>query len=168
MATIRQPLSLLRPAQLGFGLAVRDLRFIAASVAGSLLVAVVIGIPTDVLANPWYTRMTAIGVDQYVWWVAVSLLSGMLLATYALSWSAAAAPHSGLGSGILGYLAIGCPICNKLIVAVIGTSGALSYFAPIQPFLGLMAVLLAAFGLLIRFAGLAQGCPLPPGNAAAS
>ncbi len=167
MQIARRSLSLLGPALAGFKLAAHDRRFIAVSVLGTAAVAALIGIPTDVLANPWYTRMTAITTEQYVWWVVVSLLSGMLLATYAMG-GARAAPHSGLGSGFLGYLAIGCPICNKLIVAVLGVSGALSYFAPLQPLLGLLAVLLAAVGLLVRLRFLAQGCPMPASGAHAS
>ncbi len=161
MQTMRDPLVFLRSALAGWGLAVRDRRFVAASTLGTVLVAAVIGIPTDVLANPWYTRMTAINADQYVWWAAVSLLSGMLLGTYALSWGSRTAQRGGLGGGILGYLAVGCPICNKLIVAVLGTSGALSYFAPLQPALGLAAVLLALTGLFVRLRGLNEGCPFP-------
>lgn len=161
MQILRDPLAFLRPALAGWGLAVRDWRFVGASALGSILVAAVIGIPTDLLANPWYTRMTPIEADQYVWWVAVSLLSGMLLGTYALSWGSGGVQRSGLGGGVLGYLAVGCPICNKLIVAVLGTSGALSYFAPLQPALGVAAILLAVTGLFVRLRLLSEGCPLP-------
>lgn len=34
------------------------------------------------------------------------------------------------------FLAIGCPVCNKLALLLLGTSGALSIWAPIQPILG--------------------------------
>ncbi|GGC67284.1 hypothetical protein [Hoyosella rhizosphaerae] len=37
--------------------------------------------------------------------------------------------------------AVGCPVCNKLILLAIGTSGALSVWAPIQPILAVVAVL---------------------------
>ncbi len=33
--------------------------------------------------------------------------------------------------------AIGCPVCNKLVVLALGFSGALAYFEPIQPALAL-------------------------------
>lgn len=106
--------------------------------------------------------MTPIYTDQYVWWVATSLLAGALLATHISTDARQVAPVSGIGGGLLGYLAIGCPICNKLIVGVLGVSGALDYFAPIQPLLGALAVLLTAIGLIVRLRALGRGCPLPP------
>jgi len=40
------------------------------------------------------------------------------------------------GGGLLSFLAIGCPICNKLVVLALGLGGVLRWFAPIQPLLG--------------------------------
>ena len=53
---------------------------------------------------------------------------------------------------MLGFLAIGCPVCNKLIVALLGVSGAMDYFAPAQPFLGALGMLVlgVALGYRIR------------------
>ena len=48
--------------------------------------------------------------------------------------------------GVLGFLAFACPVCNKLIVLVLGFSGAMTYFAPIQPMLGILGVLLLLYG----------------------
>lgn len=47
-------------------------------------------------------------------------------------------------AGAAAYLAIGCPICNKVVVAALGVSGALRHFAPFQPIIG--AVSLALLG----------------------
>jgi hypothetical protein len=71
---------------------------------------------------------------------------------------------AGFGSGILGLLAAGCPVCNKLVVALLGVSGALSYFEPIQPFLGAAGLLIAAVALFIRLRGARQACRLPAGG----
>jgi hypothetical protein len=40
----------------------------------------------------------------------------------------------------LSWLAIGCPVCNKLVVLAVGASGALSYFAPMQPWLAAVSI----------------------------
>ena len=34
---------------------------------------------------------------------------------------------------LLAFLAVGCPLCNKVVVLLLGASGALTYFEPIQP-----------------------------------
>jgi hypothetical protein len=54
---------------------------------------------------------------------------------------------------VLTTFAVGCPICNELVVGLIGVSGALSYWAPIQPALGVLSVALLGAGLAIRLNG---------------
>jgi hypothetical protein len=53
---------------------------------------------------------------------------------------------------------VGCPVCNKLVVVLLGSSGALTYFAPVQPLLGLLAVTLSATALAVRLRGFFAGC----------
>ncbi|WP_245178539.1 hypothetical protein [Streptomyces montanisoli] len=55
-----------------------------------------------------------------------------------------------LGAGLLSAFAVGCPICNKLVVLAIGVSGALSYFAPVQPVLAVASVALLVHTLARR------------------
>lgn len=62
-----------------------------------------------------------------------------------------------VGSGLATVLAVGCPVCNKLVVALLGASGALSWFAPIQPALGALS------GILLLVA-LRQRLRVPPGQ----
>ncbi len=139
-----------------------DPQLLASSLACAIGVGLLLGVPTDIVPNPWFTRMTPIYADQYVWWVATSLLSGALLATYLVPRvSRSTSPAGGLGSGLLGYLAIGCPVCNKVVVALIGFSGALNYFAPIQPLLGGASMLLAGFALTVRLRTMKEACPVP-------
>ncbi len=136
------------------------IRFWLASAGIAALVAILIGVPTDVLANPWFTRMTPVRPQDYVFWPATSILVGMLLATYVLPSlrTRSAGRRVGIGSGVLGWLAIGCPICNKLVVALLGVSGALSYFGPLQPWLGSLGVALAAIALVVRLRTFTHGC----------
>lgn len=55
------------------------------------------------------------------------------------------------------FLAIGCPVCNKLALLLLGTSGALSIWAPIQPVLGAASLALltgtVAWRLRLRASG---------------
>lgn len=136
-----------------------DPTLLGAAALGAIPVALALGLPTDIVPNPWFTRMTPIYADQYVWWAGTSLLTGALLATYLRPRAGdGALPVGGLGGGILGYLAIGCPVCNKLVVGLIGFSGALDYFAPIQPILGVGSVLLAGFALVFRLQPTDEAC----------
>lgn len=148
--------------------ALLGLRYFAGAILGTAAVAVLIGIPTDALPNPWFTRMTPVTTSNYLFWVASSVLTGMLLATYMLPRDTRdRIATASAGSSLLGLLAVSCPVCNKLVVAVLGVSGAFNYFAPIQPLLGALGVGMAALALAIRLRGARRACQLPIERASA-
>lgn len=131
---------------------VLGVRYLLTTAAAAVVVALLIGIPTDVLPNPWFARMTPVRTLDMILWPLTSLLTGALLATYVLPAACVRRTPgtAGVASGTLGWLAIGCPICNKLVVGVLGITGALNVFAPVQPLLGLLGVAIAATGLSLR------------------
>jgi hypothetical protein len=135
------------------------LQYWLVALAGTVVAGLALGIPTDVVPNPWFTRMTPVETDQYVYWVLTSVLTGALVGTYVLS--RRLATRQALGSGFLGLLAVGCPVCNKLVVLLLGFSGAFQYFAPIQPYLGAAGVALAALALAVRLRAWRRSCALP-------
>jgi hypothetical protein len=58
------------------------------------------------------------------------------------------------GAGaFLSFLAVGCPVCNKIALVALGYSGALQYFAPVQPYLALIGVGLLMYALRKRLTG---------------
>ena len=68
----------------------------------------------------------------------------------------------GYAGGLAAFLAIGCPVCNKVALVLLGTSGALSIWAPLQPLVGLASVALLAASLAWRLRMRARGnaCPI--------
>ena len=56
-----------------------------------------------------------------------------------------------LGSSLLSAFAVGCPICNKIVIALLGVSGALGIWAPIQPVLGGISVAMLAIAVVLRW-----------------
>ena len=137
-------------------------RFIVAAILLSLVTILVLGIPTDLIPNPWFTRMIPPGPSNYFFWISTSILTGALFATYVTPRMAGAGSGgAGFGSGLLGLLAAGCPVCNKLVLLLLGVSGALSYFAPIQPLLGAAGLLIAGTALFVRLRGAKRACRIP-------
>jgi len=80
------------------------------------------------------------------------VLSGLLLATYVRepgqAEPATTASRSGTIGGLLSFLAVGCPVCNKIALIALGYSGALQWFAPLQPVLAVVGVALLAATVL--------------------
>jgi len=129
----------------------------AAATAAALLMA----IPTGIVTTDLYTRMTPVTWWDYPVWALSAALIGLTAATYVRS-PASSPPRTArtAGAAILSTLAVGCPICNKVVVALLGVSGALSYWAPLQPVIGVASILLLATGLAIRLRG-EVSCSLP-------
>jgi hypothetical protein len=56
-----------------------------------------------------------------------------------------------LGTAVVSALAVGCPVCNKVVVGLLGVSGALSIWAPIQPVLAVMSVAVLLAAVIVRW-----------------
>lgn len=132
------------------------------AVVGGAAVALAVGIPSALVANPFYVRMTPVPWWSYVVWLVTAVLSGVLLATYVRR--PPGVPPSPAGAGVIAnvgsLLAVGCPVCNKLVIAAIGVSGALNVWAPIQPVIAVASLVLLAWALWRRLTA-QRACPLP-------
>lgn len=135
-------------------------RWLTAGVVGGLWL-LVSGVPTGIIETPLYERMTPVEWWNYPFWVANSVLVGSLAATY-VSGASPGIRTGGrfAGGGLLSVIAIGCPVCNKLVVLALGTGGAMSYFAPVQPLLGLLSTGLLLYAFRVRVSG-ELACPAP-------
>lgn len=131
------------------------------TVPSTIAVGVLTGIPTAIIPNPLFTRMVPAGPLNYAFWAVTSVLLGLVAATY---FAKSGAPMIGegkvAGGGILSIFAVGCPVCNKIVVLVLGVSGALTYFAPLQPLIGLVSVVLLVYALRLRLRQISGVCPV--------
>lgn len=138
-------------------------RWLVASATG-VLSALVIGVPTGIVQTSLYTRMTPVTWWNYPVWTLSAVLIGLTAATYVRDRDAVPAgpdrSRRTIGAALLSTFAVGCPICNKLVVALLGVSGALTYWEPIQPVVGLLSIALLATGLAVRLRAAAT-CPAP-------
>jgi hypothetical protein len=141
-------------------------RFVLFAAIGAVASAVFLGIPTAIIPNPVFDRIIDAGPANYFFWASTSVVTGALLATYALPRMVKDhAAEAGLGGGFLAYLAVGCPLCNKAVVALLGASGTVTIFQPVQPFLGAVGLILVSIALAIRIRGIRRGCRIDlPGS----
>ena len=130
------------------------------ALVGMLAVGLAVGLPTDVIPNPVFGRPVDVTWWSYPSLIITSLLGGLLLATYVADQQPAVNERKGIAGGLLGFFAIGCPVCNKLVVIALGTSGALDWFAPTQPILAIASMALLAVALRQRLQGAAV-CEIP-------
>jgi hypothetical protein len=136
------------------------------AVLGGIATAVLVALPTAVIPNPVFGRAIEVTWWSYPIVALTGILGGLLLATYvkepgpadgSVNASAtdrpaeeAKASKLGIAGAFVAYFAVGCPVCNKLVLIALGTSGAMTWFAPVQPFLAAASVVLMAVALRIR------------------
>ncbi len=129
-------------------------RWVVAAVA-AIITFLVVGLPTAVIENPVFGRSVEVTTWSMPVLVITSVLSGLLVATYFRNDEITSEEKSlkigGIGA-VLSYLAVGCPVCNKLVLIALGSTGAIKYFAPVQPFLAWLGVILLAFAVQQRLA----------------
>jgi len=125
---------------------------------GAIVAFVALGVPTAMIDTSYFIRMIPVRAEDYVIWIGSSILLGLVLGTFAIS-SVKGNGGKALGGGILSYLAVGCPICNKLVILFLGISGALAYFEPVQLYLGIGSVVLLGWTLLLRAKSVTGVCP---------
>lgn len=134
------------------------------AVASAVGFALGVGVPTDLIDTPFFSREI-----PPTWWawpsLAVSsLLVGLLAATYVSSpvaeQEATTQRRRGVAGGLLTFLAVGCPVCNKIVLLALGSAGALTWFQPLQPVLQAVALGLLVWALWYRLRG-ERTCPTP-------
>ena len=156
-------------------------RQVIAAIVAALLVALVIGFATVLIPNDLFTRDIPPTWWDHPVWIITSVLSGILIATYVRPDTSAAPETTAAGTsanaqydsarqersgkigmlgGFLAWFAVGCPVCNKIALLILGYSGALTWFAPFQPVLAVSAMLLTGVAVIWRLKG-QVACTMP-------
>jgi hypothetical protein len=157
-------------------------------------VGFVLGIATRLIPNTLFTREIQPVWWNYPVWIATSVMTGILIGTYVRAQrpprgqtdraentetrtSTEAQVVSdrderrsgrfGVAGGMLAWFAVGCPVCNKIALLALGYTGALTWFAPLQPVLAVGALLFSTIAVVWRLRG-QVACPLPASRATVS
>jgi hypothetical protein len=100
-------------------------RWLAALAAAATYV--VVAVPTDLIDTPFFVREV-----PPTWWsfpvlALTAALAGLVAATYVARLPEVPPERGqrfGLTGAIVSFFAVGCPVCNKLVLLALGTSGA--------------------------------------------
>ncbi|MCW2298136.1 hypothetical protein [Rhodococcus erythropolis] len=119
-------------------------------VAGGAVTALIVGVPTDILDTTLFSREIPVRWWEYPVFGATVLLTAL--------WFGIQSPPRGeerptktYAGVMLAVFAVGCPVCNKLVVAALGVSGALGVWAPIQPILAAVSLALLTMAVAYRW-----------------
>jgi hypothetical protein len=106
--------------------------------------------------NPLFTRMTPTGGFEIALLLLLSVLTGVY---FALPQAACGMRTAGTG-GVIGFLGIACPVCNKLLLLLFGSVLLLEYYEPVRLYLALAGVGLMALAVWFKLTRrVASGTP---------
>lgn len=140
-----------------------DRRTFIRAVPIAAFAALIIAVPADLIDTRFFGRPIDPKAIDYVLLAITSSLIGLVLAIRPEpSLETEAQERRTMWSGFVSFLAVGCPVCNQAVVALVGTSGALSWWAPVQPVVGLLAIGLLLYTLRARLNTYTlTACPVP-------
>lgn len=116
-----------RARDLRTALAMFGLRGWLVAASGAAATLLLIGMVASLIENPVFDRQLAARPQDYAIWMSTAVLGGLVLGTFAISPTVTNQGKAASG-GVLSAIAVGCPICNKVAVTLLGTSGAFNIF----------------------------------------
>lgn len=104
------------------------------------------GIPTAVIPNSYFFRMSPVTIFDYVFLPVNSILLGTFIALlfYQGNYKRLTklkntkTESAATGAAFVNVLALGCPICNVVLVSLFSTTALMTYFEPLRPALAVL------------------------------
>lgn len=115
-------------------------------VAVALLAFGGLGTVSALWDNPLFMRMTPVGVSEIVLLGTLSVLLGLYVA---IRRPACADKAAGAG-GVLGFLGIACPVCNKILLLLFGGELLLAYFEPVRLYVAAAGIAIVAVAVILE------------------
>lgn len=117
----------------------------SATVLGSFIA---LGTVAALWDNPFFIRMTPVSEFELAALAALSLLLGVYVA---IRRPFCSVKTVGTG-GVLGFIGIACPVCNKILLVLFGGDLLLTYFEPVRIYVAAAGVLIAAVAVTREWA----------------
>lgn len=106
-----------------------------------------LGTVSALWSNPLFVRMTPAGGWEIGLLGILSLLSGLYVG---IRRPACADRTAGAG-GVLGFLGIACPVCNKILMLLFGGELLLTYFEPVRIYVALAGTAMVAIAVVFEW-----------------
>lgn len=120
-----------------------ELRLAVLGISVGLLSFAALGTVAALWPNPFFVRMTPAGN----WEIGLLSLQSALLGLYfAVRRPACSVRIAGLG-GVVNFLGIACPVCNKILLVLFGWDALMTYFEPVRVYVAAVGVALTVLAV---------------------
>lgn len=117
---------------------------------------VALGTVSALWDNPFFIRMTPAGG----WEITLLAIMSVLLGIYVAIRRPFCPVKSASTGGVLGFIGVACPVCNKVLVLLFGGDLLLTYFEPIRIYVAAAGVVLIALAVRREWRGRRRAAPL--------
>jgi hypothetical protein len=131
------------------------IRRIALGIGVGAAMFVGLGTVTALWENPLFMRMTPTGGFEIALLLLLSILAGIYVG---LPLTGCGRRTAGTG-GVIGFLGVACPVCNKVLVLIFGGALLLEYYEPVRLYLALGGVVLLTVAIWLKLTR--RGCVDP-------
>ncbi|NQU69336.1 MAG: hypothetical protein HQ514_02235 [Rhodospirillales bacterium] len=114
-----------------------------AGVTVAVAAFVVLGTLAALWENPLFVRMTPAGG----WEIGLLTLLALLSGIYVVIRRPFCSNKTVGAGGVLGFLGVACPVCNKILLLAFGSELLLTYFEPIRVYVAALGVVIAAWAV---------------------
>ncbi|MCR4335151.1 MAG: hypothetical protein NUV57_01290 [archaeon] len=124
----------------------------------AILFFIIMGTPTALVPNPFleYTRMIEATFFDYFFLATTSIMLAVLISLKLYFKSEKQIGAKEVTGGVAGFVAFSCPICNMLLVALLGGATIMAFIEPLRPILGMVSIVI--LGYLIYNTGQCKEC----------
>lgn len=102
-----------------------------------------LGTVSALWANPLFVRMTPVGG----WEIGLLVALAGLIGVYVAIRRPLCSTKSATAGGILGFLGVACPLCNKVLLILFGGELLLTYYEPLRIYVAAAGVAAAAWAV---------------------
>ena len=116
-------------------------KYLSIGLLASIILFLLFGIPTDLVPNKYFIRMVPIKITDYIFLSLTSIMLGAYIALHYYSKKTSKkCDYAAYGGAVAGVFAVGCPICNVLLISLFSATAILTYFEPYRPILGVLTI----------------------------
>jgi len=108
----------------------------------------VMGTVAALWQNPVFIRMTPVGRWEVPMLVLLSIMSGVYIIVRRPFCDGAKSENRATAGGIIGFLGLACPVCNKILLLAFGGEFLLTYFDPIRVYVTMLGLILMIWVVL--------------------
>lgn len=130
---------------MGSGTLRRGASGVAVAAGGFLL----LGTVAALWPNPLFVRMTPSGPVEVVLLALTAALAGIYVAVRS---PACGSPRAAGAGGVLNFLGVACPVCNKVLVLLFGAPLLLTYFEPVRLYVAALGAAIVAAMVAVEIA----------------